>query len=44
MERTYRWIYDEMIKDEPAAKKSAAAVAYLYRMTAPWIGCRRIRA
>jgi GDP-D-mannose 3', 5'-epimerase len=27
MERTYRWIYDEMIKDQPSLKKTAAAVA-----------------
>jgi hypothetical protein len=25
MERTYRWIYDEMIKDQPAARKVAVS-------------------
>ncbi|HEX7861889.1 MAG TPA: NAD-dependent epimerase/dehydratase family protein [Verrucomicrobiae bacterium] len=27
MERTYRWIYDEMIKEQPSAKKVAVATA-----------------
>ena len=27
MELTYRWIYDEMVKEHPSAKKAAAAVA-----------------
>src|SRR5687768_705289 len=27
MEKTYRWIYDQMIQEQPAAKKMASAVA-----------------
>jgi nucleoside-diphosphate-sugar epimerase len=27
MERTYRWIYDEILKEQPASKKVAATVA-----------------
>jgi nucleoside-diphosphate-sugar epimerase len=27
MERTYRWIYDEILKEQPAARKTSSALA-----------------